>query len=93
MPAENRRRSFEYGASETTVTNKLKALIIAAASSDNQLSTQESNSGHHKNTTGIAGQRNWSDDEEVNRLWEKYSKPASNGIHDKSCKSIIDHAE
>lgn len=80
MPAQNRRRSFEYGASENTVNNKLKALIIAAATTDSQLVAQEVNTSHHKNTTGIVGQRHWSDDEDVNKLWEKYSKPATNGI-------------
>jgi len=75
MPEDTRRRSFEHGPVESTVSNKLKALIIAAAD-QNQSNGQLQQ--HHKNTTGIIGQRNWSDDDEVNKIWEKYSKPAPN---------------
>lgn len=35
---------------------------------------------HARNCTGIAGPRLWSDDEEVNRLWDQYGKLVSNGI-------------
>lgn len=34
---------------------------------------------HTRNCTGISGPRLWSDDEEVNRLWDKYGKPIPNG--------------
>lgn len=77
MPEEIRRRSFEHGSDEATVNNKLRALILAAA--DKDASRDSVYPSHHKNTTGIVGQSNWSDNEEVNRLWEKYSKPAGNG--------------
>lgn len=84
MPEDTRRRSFEHGPVESTVSNKLKALIIAAAD-QNQSNGQLQQ--HHKNTTGIIGQRNWSDDDEVNKIWEKYSKPAPNG----KGKALITH--
>lgn len=35
---------------------------------------------HARNCTGISGPRLWSDDEEVNKLWDKYGKPISNGM-------------
>lgn len=35
---------------------------------------------HCRNTTGVIGPKFWSDDEEINKLWEKYGKPISNGI-------------
>lgn len=34
---------------------------------------------HARNRTGIIGPRQWSSDEEVNKLWEKYGQPLPNG--------------
>ncbi len=70
-----RRRSIEHGPIDSTVSNKLRALIIAAAHSNDK---HHSICCHRKNTTGIVGHRDWSDDEHVNRLWEKYSLPVPN---------------
>lgn len=74
----NRRQSIEHGPVDSTVCNKLRSLIIAAA--DKVAHQLETPFYHRKNTTGIVGQRNWSDDENVNKLWEKYSKPVDNNV-------------
>ena len=36
-------------------------------------------SNHTRNRTGIMGPKQWSDNEEVNRLWEMFGKPLPNG--------------
>lgn len=71
----SRKQSIPAGPVDSAVRNKLRALIIAAADQASEWLPMY----HKKNTTGIVGQRSWSDDEQVNKLWKKFSKSIGSG--------------
>lgn len=72
MPEDTRRSSrTDAGPLESTVGKKLQSLIISASSPVHE--------NHRRNTTGLVGSHAWSDNDQVNKLWDKFSKPVENG--------------